>query len=157
MKKRMIAFLMVIAWTVGLFGCSGGNREGERTGHAKLSIECVSAIEKGLREQDKFKDVLPEDGVILAESDVTFAPGESAADLIKRETKERKIQIEFQGGAGSTYVTGVQNLYQMDAGEESGWMWSVNGEFPSQSLDQYELQEGDVVALSYVTSFTALS
>ena len=50
---------------------------------------------------------------------------------------------------GSVYVEGIGNLYEFDAGELSGWMYRVNGEFPNFGCSKYILKNGDKVEFVY--------
>ncbi|MBY0012548.1 DUF4430 domain-containing protein, partial [Paenibacillus typhae] len=90
-----------------------------------------------------------EHGVILAPAAFEIKEGESALDLLKRITRQHKIQMEFQGAKGFAYVEGIDNLYELDHGAESGWMYRVNGEFPDKSAGSYTVQPGDTIEWLY--------
>jgi hypothetical protein len=49
----------------------------------------------------------------------------------------------------SNYIEGIANIYEMDAGPLSGWMYKVNGVFPSVGCGRYELKVGDVIEWIY--------
>lgn len=70
-------------------------------------------------------------------------------DVLKKTTREHKIQMEYRGSKGFAYIEGIDNLYEFDEGPESGWMYAVNGEFPNKSVGVYSLQPGDTVELKY--------
>jgi hypothetical protein len=96
-------------------------------------------------------EVVPEDGVLLAETSVTFAAGESVFEVLKRTLRERSIHFEFVETPffASAYVEGIGNLYEMDCGPLSGWMYRVNGEFATQGCSLYRLAPGDAVEWLY--------
>lgn len=50
---------------------------------------------------------------------------------------------------GSAYIKGINNIYEFDAGELSGWMYSVNGVFPNYGCSIYNLNDGDVIQWMY--------
>ena len=52
------------------------------------------------------------------------------------------------------YVQGIDGVAGGDFGDMSGWMFEVNGEMAEVGCSQYELEDGDVVAWTYVTEFT---
>lgn len=116
-----------------------------------LSINCSTI----LGNMDKFNmdkiDVLPSDGVILPETQVTFYKGESVFDVLLRETQKNRIQMEYEMTPiyNSNYIEGIHNLYEFDCGELSGWMYKVNGWFPNYGCSRYQLQNGDVVNWVY--------
>lgn len=102
------------------------------------------------------KELLPyieQDGVILERSEYVLRPGDTAFDLLNRATRHHQIQMEYQGADmniyNSIYVQGIQYLYEFSCGPLSGWMYSVNGEFPNYGVSQYELKNGDDVAFLY--------
>jgi hypothetical protein len=116
-----------------------------------ISIVCDTI----LNNMDKFNQdklsVLPKDGVIMAKRTVEFSQGESVLDVLKRETRASKIQMEmeFYPAYNSAYIEGINNIYEFDCGELSGWMYKVNGWFPNYGASRYELKDGDVIEWVY--------
>ena len=53
----------------------------------------------------------------------------------------------------SVYIEGIGNIYEKDAGDMSGWGYTVNGEYISTGLNKYILNDGDMVEFSYIVSF----
>jgi hypothetical protein len=100
--------------------------------------------------EDKL-EVLPADGIIYKAQKVTFYEGESVFDVLLREMKKNKIHMEFSMTPiyNSNYIEGINNLYEFDAGELSGWMYKVNGWFPNYGSSRYVLKDGDVVEWVY--------
>ncbi|WP_237100236.1 DUF4430 domain-containing protein [Paenibacillus azoreducens] len=118
---------------------------------ATLSVSAASI----LNHMDQFNkdklEVLPKDGVIYKARKVTFYEGESVFDLLLREMKKNKIHMEFSMTPiyNSNYIEGINNLYEFDCGELSGWMYKVNGWFPNYGSSRYALKDGDVVEWVY--------
>lgn len=116
-----------------------------------LSIGCSTI----LNNMDKFNsdksDCLPSNGVILSTTQVTFYDGESVYDVLTRETSKRGIHMEssFTPMYNSAYVEGINNLYEFDCGELSGWMYKVNGWYPNYGCSRYLLKQGDVICWEY--------
>lgn len=119
--------------------------------YATFSINCSTI----LNSMDKFKkdklSVLPEDGVILAATQVAFYKGESVFDVLLRETQKDRIQMEYKMVPiyNSNYIQGIHNIYEFDCGSLSGWMYKVNGWFPNYGSSRYQLQNGDTVEWVY--------
>jgi len=116
-----------------------------------LSVTCKSILNNmHLFNMDKL-EVLPEDGVIYEAQTVTFYEGESVFDVLLREMKKNKIHMEFVMTPiyNSYYIEGINNLYEFDCGELSGWMYRVNGWFPNYGCSRYMLKDGDVVEWIY--------
>ncbi len=116
-----------------------------------FSIEC-STILNNLSDLDPEKlEMVPSDGVILATTTVTFYEGESVYDVLQRLCQEKGIHMEASWTPiyNSAYVEGIHNLYEFDCGNESGWMYRVNGWYPNYGCSRYQLAQGDVVEWRY--------
>lgn len=94
---------------------------------------------------------VPDSGTILATTTVTFTQGETVFDVLKRICDARGIQIEYSYTPmyGSYYVEGINHLYEFDCGQQSGWMYKVNGWFPNYGCSSYTLEEGDTIVWAY--------
>ncbi|MCL1905709.1 MAG: DUF4430 domain-containing protein [Clostridiales bacterium] len=124
---------------------------GEREYLCTLSVRCDTILEN-MEQLNKDKpELVPADGVILAETEVGFSEGESVFDVLKRTLMERAIHLEFVETPffASAYVEGIGNLYEMDCGPLSGWMFKVNGEFATKGCSLYRLDPGDGVEWLY--------
>lgn len=49
----------------------------------------------------------------------------------------------------SAYIEGINNLYEFDCGELSGWAYKVNQWFPNYGASRYLLKDGDVIEWLY--------
>ncbi|MBQ2796019.1 MAG: DUF4430 domain-containing protein [Oscillospiraceae bacterium] len=113
-----------------------------------VSITCKTAIASG-ELSDSMLSVLPEDGVILLEYKTDFEEGDTVFDVAAKVVKENKIHMEHTGTAKVPYIEGVANLYEFDCGPLSGWMYQVNGWFPSFSMGQFDVEPGDHIEIIY--------
>lgn len=116
-----------------------------------LSVRCDTVLEK-MEALDKEKiELVPKNGVIYAEQNVVFYEGESVFNVLLREMKKNKIHLEFENTPiyNSAYIEGIGNLYEFDCGELSGWMYKVNGVFPSYGCSRYQLKAGDKIEWVY--------
>ena len=122
-----------------------------------LSVRCDTILEH-MEWLDKAKvDIVPSDGVVFAETTVTFYEGESVFNLLLREMKKNRIHMEFEDTPlyNSAYIEGIANLYEFDCGELSGWMYKVNDWFPNYGCSRYLLQDGDKVEWVYTCDLGA--
>ena len=94
---------------------------------------------------------VPSNGVILTASTVRFAQGDTVFDVLKAASSATGLQLEYSytPGYGSYYVEGINNLYEFDCGNESGWMYKVNGWFPNYGCSEYQVHDGDVIVWCY--------
>ncbi|MHC1693903.1 MAG: DUF4430 domain-containing protein [Eubacteriales bacterium] len=88
---------------------------------------------------------------ILKPTVMEFSEGDSVFDLIKKITRDNKIQMEFKGSGLTAYVQGIDNVYEFDHGSQSGWMYKVNGVYPEVSTGRYKVKAGDIVEFVYST------
>lgn len=116
-----------------------------------LSISCSTIMDNMGDLKEGKESVVPADGVILAQSPVTFYKGESVFDILQRVTREQGIHLDyaFTPGYNSNYIRGINNLYERDCGDASGWMYSVNGWYPNYGCSRYAVQDKDVIQWSF--------
>ena len=62
-----------------------------------------------------------------------------------------KIHMEFVETPmyNSAYIEGINNLYEFDTGELSGWMYKVNDWFPNYGCSRYQIKENDKIEWVY--------
>lgn len=116
-----------------------------------LSVRCDTILNNMEYLDPEKVELVPADGVIFPASRVDFYEGESVFHVLLREMKMNKIHMEFVNTPiyNSAYIEGVNNLYEFDCGELSGWMYKVNGWFPNYGCSRYQLKDGDVVEWVY--------
>lgn len=122
-----------------------------------LSVRCDTILNNMDWLNPEKVELVPEDGVIFPAAEVTFYEGENVFNVLQRELKKAKIHMEFTDTPmyNSAYIEGINNLYEFDCGERSGWMYSVNGWFPNYGCSRYQLQDGDVVEWVYTCELGA--
>ena len=113
-----------------------------------ITITCNTALESG-ELSEAMLEILPENGVILENYEAKYEDGESVFDVIARAVRDNKIHMEYSGTKSVPYIEGVANLYEFDCVSLSGWMYRVNGWFPSFGMGQYKVERGDSIELIY--------
>ena len=116
-----------------------------------ISIDCKTILNNLDDLRASKADYVPADGWILYKSTVEFEQGDTVFDVLKRVTKAAGIQMESKWTPmyNSYYVEGINQLYEFDCGEQSGWMYSVNGWYPNYGCSSYELKDGDKIEWRY--------
>lgn len=94
-------------------------------------------------------EVVPEDGVIIARCEVSLPEGATAFDALTAAARKQRVRVDYTGSAYGTYVRGIGYVTEFGFGELSGWMYTVNGEFPDVSVSDRVLGSGDVVEFRY--------
>lgn len=120
-------------------------------------IECKTILNNMRKVKENKKEFIPDDGVILKKTTVTFKDGETVFDVLKRICKENNIQMEssYTPGYDNYYIEGIAQIYEKDCGTKSGWMYCVNGTFPNYGCSDYKLKNGDVVEWRYTCDLGA--
>ncbi|MDR0863119.1 MAG: DUF4430 domain-containing protein [Oscillospiraceae bacterium] len=116
-----------------------------------LTVRCDTLLDKlDLLDSDK-RELVPVGGIILPVTTVTVYDGESVFTVLQRELKRAKIHLEFMNTPlyNSAYIEGINNLYELDAGELSGWVYKVNDLSPNYGCSRYQLKAGDAVEWLY--------
>lgn len=116
-----------------------------------ISISCSTILSNMDKCEESKKEWVPDNGVILPATTVTFTEGESVFDVLQRVCCDNGIQMEasWSGKYGSDYVEGIANIYEKNVGSTSGWMYKVNGWFPNYGCSSYTLSQGDVICWVY--------
>ena len=122
-----------------------------KTGTCTLLVECSTLLDNMNSLKEEKRSLVPEDGIIFKKQEVPFYEGESVMDVLQRIMQDNKIQMEFTWtpGYGSGYVEGINNLYEFDCGDLSGWMFCVNGWYPNYGASRYLVSEGDTIEWHY--------
>ena len=97
------------------------------------------------------KNCIGDNGVIYAKKTVSFEEGETVFDVLSREMQKNGIHMAFSFNPvfNSRYIEGINNLYEFDCREGSGWMYRVNGVFPNYGCSQYQVEDGDTIEWLY--------
>lgn len=122
-----------------------------------VSISCATILDNLAACDPEKLELVPEDGQLLAPTEVSAQAGESVFDVLQRVCRENRLHLEFSNTPvyNSAYIEGIGNLYEFDVGNLSGWMYSVNGWFPNYGCSNYQVQDGDVIAWQYTCDLGA--
>ena len=102
-----------------------------------IAIDCKTAYAK---DPDAVEG-LSSAGVILGAKKLTLPEGAN----VKQALEASGVRFNARGA----YISGIGGLSEGDLGPKSGWLYSVNGTFPSASCVNYKLSAGDSVAWRY--------
>lgn len=123
----------------------------ENSFKVKLSITCETILNNMDLLDEAKHELVPDDSVIFPLQEVTAYEGESVFDVLLREVQNAGIHMEFEFTPmyNSAYIEGINNLYEFDVGELSGWMYKVNEWFPNYGCSRYQVKEGDMIEWVY--------
>lgn len=117
----------------------------------KLSIDCKTILNNIEKFNKDKADILPVDGIILPWTDVMLQEGDTAFTVLIRVIKDNKMHIDFvhTPALGSSYIKGINNIYEFDCGDLSGWLYKVNGHIMSSGSSNYMPVAGDRIEWRY--------
>lgn len=114
------------------------------TGTVTLEIRCDTIAGK------TDSEYIPDDGVILKAAEFDIEAGDTVFDILTEAAQTYGIHIEYSGSSASAaYVSGINNIYEFDFGDLSGWVFHVNGKTSSVGCGEYVLSDGDEVEWLY--------
>lgn len=96
--------------------------------------------------------VIPFEGAILEKTTFSAEEGDTVYDILLEAAKTYHITLDNRGAQGAAYIAGINQLYEFDFGELSGWMYRVNGEFPDVGCQSYTVSDGDTIEWLYTTN-----
>ena len=116
-----------------------------------MEINCSTILQNEKKLSKSAKDKVPSDGVILTKSSVEIKDGDTVLDVILRITEEKGIEVAYTDMPmfNSCYIEGINGIFEKDCGSASGWMYSVNGEFPQVGANACVVSAGDEIAFVY--------
>jgi len=116
-----------------------------------ISISCKTLTEHPDALDSDKHELVPETGWILPPTSAEIEEGESVFDLLRRVCQTHGILMEFTISPiyQSAYIEGIANLYEFDAGPQSGWVYSVNGVTPNYGCSAFYPEAGDTVCWEY--------
>lgn len=122
----------------------------EAKNQCTLQITCSSVLAHMDQLKENLKKIIPPDGVIL-DGTYEFSEGDTVFDLLKKVCSKQNILIDyvFTPGFSTYYIKGINQLYEFDCGDESGWMYSVNGKEPDVGCSQYKVKKNDNIVFYY--------
>lgn len=56
--------------------------------------------------------------------------------------------------AEENYISSVRGLSEFDNGDYSGWMYTLNGKYPTKGVAEQKLKNGDVIVFHYTDDYT---
>lgn len=115
----------------------------DTTGTVTLTVRCDTLTD------EEMPDTIPDNGVILGETEFAIAGGDTVYDILLEASKRYDFQVDNRGAAGVAYIAGIAYLYEFDYGELSGWMYRVNGTFPDVGCQSCTLHDGDKIEWLY--------
>ena len=136
--KSAVIFIVAAAVVIAFITGISGKNNTDTIGSVTISISCNMI-------KNENKKHIPKNGIILGETRIEIQNGDTAYDVLAKACKDNGILFSSNIG----YIEGINNIYEMDFGKSSGWIYYVNGESPSVGCASYELSDGDKIEWHY--------
>lgn len=161
--KRIVNCCVLVLMLALLWGCGKSDKaevadtNGDGRLTCTLEVRCDTLLEKLDHLPEGKRELVPENGTLLAVTEVEFSGGNSVFDVFRQVLRSEKLHFEYVDASAydSVYIEGIGNLYEFDCGPQSGWMYSVNDVYPGLGCSAYTLVDGDVIVFSYTCDLGA--
>lgn len=122
-----------------------------------ISVNCGTILNNMNKLKDGKEYFVPSNGVIMGKTGIKAQKDDTAFDILKRACEEQNIQFEYSysAGFGTYYIEGINQIYEKDCGTKSGWLYKVNGVFPSEGSSSYKVKAGDVIEFVFTCDMGA--
>lgn len=119
--------------------------------------ECSAALDNmgSIDERVNTADVIPADGVVIAYCEVPLPEGATAFEALTLAARQQQVRVDGSGTVYGVYVSAIGHIAEFGFGDMSGWLYSVNGEYPEASCGEYRLHDGDAVEFHYTCGYGA--
>lgn len=147
-----VVLLIVLQFKFDAINAVRDTLSGKETVKATLEISCKPLSDDLTKLKDESKsEYIPDDGVVLEETEYRMEKGDTAFDMLKEATTDEGIQAEYSytQAYDAYFIEGISNLYNGDAGGMSGWLYYVNGKSPEYGISGYELKDGDNILVIF--------
>ena len=116
-----------------------------------LEIRCDTVLDHLDELEDDVRAHIPEDGILMAATSVSFAEGENVYEVLRRACLSAGVTINYNYAVtlSGYYIRELGGLSEKDCGPYSGWMYKVNGWYPNYGCAKYLVDDGDVIVWSY--------
>lgn len=120
-----------------------------------IFISCKTLLNNMDLLKDTKKSFVPKDGIVLKKTEVEIEDGDTVFEVLQRATKNHNIHLEYNYTPAykSYYIEGIHNIYEFDAGNLSGWMCCINGEFTGTGCSFYKVKAGDEIQWVYTCNW----
>ena len=160
-KARIIytLFLVIVAVCIVHFAGAFKNEKQQETskglstekvnGSCTVMVECKTILKNMDKLDLDLRKLVPSKGVILKKTRVSLQKNDTAYTVLARTLKKKKINFETSGSGDNVYVQGIGDFYEFSCGQESGWLYSVNGKQPKVSSGAFSIKNGDEIVWHY--------
>lgn len=87
----------------------------------------------------------------VSKTKITLDKGSYVIDAVEKALSLNGIAYECD----DNYISEIKGLSEFDNGDLSGWMYTLNGKYPSKGVAEQTLKNGDAIIFHYTDDYTA--
>ena len=144
--KKFLSFLCILALVFAMAGCSA-EPEVEET-------PIVNPVNLSFSLLDGEDDLELEDFEAIEDDPFIAEEGSSVLEATQLYCMSHDISISVDTSKG--YVTEIAGLTEGDYSEQTGWVFTVNGEMGMLTAEEQIVEEGDKIAWEFI-DFSAIA
>lgn len=114
----------------------------ESSASVTLTVSCKQL-------EGKTTDAVPENGFIIENKEIVIAAGDTVLDVLNRAAHDYSLEISQSGSGSGAYIRAINGIYELQFGELSGWIYTVNGDSPNIGCGAYRLNGGEKIVWAY--------
>lgn len=111
-----------------------------------ISIECKTILKNMDKLESGYKEYVPSGGIFIASMPIEITGGESVLDILHTACNTSNISVVVSGGS---YIESIGNIKEKKCGEFSGWMYSINDAYISNSVSRQKVKSGDTIKIMF--------
>ncbi len=138
LAAMLLVLLTDIQSTDSYYGADSTPRDA--VGSVTVSIRCDALVGK---------EGIPTSGELLSPTAIEIGSTDTVYDVLVEATRRARIHLETQGRGTLAYVEGIAHLYELQYGDLSGWVYTVNGVSADVGCGAHVLSDGDVIEWHY--------
>ena len=86
----------------------------------------------------------------ISKTKITLDKGSCVIDAIEKALILNGVSYTKE----DNYISEVKGLAEFDNGSVSGWMYMLNGKYPTNGIDEQKLSDGDTIIFHYTDDYT---
>ncbi|MDO4516608.1 MAG: DUF4430 domain-containing protein [Bacillota bacterium] len=116
-----------------------------------VAVSCQNLWENPDLAEQATLDLLPEDGWMLRETQLTVPEGTTVLETLQWAAEEAGLTVTTSGSPA--FVESIGGLATGDGGDVSGWTYTINGETIMESAAVQTVSQDDQVVWSFVCTW----
>jgi hypothetical protein len=125
----------------------------KKSNYCYLTIDCKEILDNIDDLKSGHSSYVAPNGYILKDYAYQITGNDTVYDVLKKACSDNSIKLTAKSSSYGIYVSGINNLDEMDCGKTSGWMYTLNGEYPSYSCDKITVSPNDKIVFKYVCKY----